>query len=288
MNSISLDGTIFDNIRKMKKYKKVLTIAGSDSGGGAGIQADIKTISALGCYGTTVITAITAQNTLGVNAIHPVPVNIIEKQLYAVLSDIGTDAVKIGMLHSVEIIKTVSKALIEFQVKNIVLDPVMVATSGDKLIEDNTIDTLINFLFPLADIITPNLPEANILVNYNITTKDQMIESAKKLLKFGSKSVLLKGGHLKGDILFDIYVQKNEKFEVKVFENKRIFTRNIHGTGCTLSSAIASFLACEEKMEISVEKAIDYLNKTIRHGKDYKTGEGSGPVNHFFNPKVPE
>lgn len=283
-----MDGTIFDNIRKMKKYKKVLTIAGSDSGGGAGIQADLKTISALGCYGTTVITAITAQNTLGVNAIHPVPINIIEKQLYAVLSDIGTDAVKIGMLHSVEIIKTVSKALIEFQVKNIVIDPVMVATSGDKLIEDNTIDTLINFLFPLADIITPNLPEANILVNYNITTKDQMIESAKKLLKLGSKSVLLKGGHLKGDILFDIYVQKNEKNEVKVFENKRIFTRNIHGTGCTLSSAIASFLACEEKMEISVEKAIDYLNKTIQHGKDYKTGEGSGPVNHFFNPKVPE
>jgi len=283
-----MDGTIFDNIGKMKKYKKVLTIAGSDSGGGAGIQADIKTISALGCYGTTVITAITAQNTLGVNAIHPVPVNIIEKQLYAVLSDIGTDAVKIGMLHSVEIIKTVSKALIEFQVKNIVLDPVMVATSGDKLIEDNTVDALVNFLFPLADIITPNLPEANILVNYNITTTDQMIESAKKLLEFGSKSVLLKGGHLKGDILFDIYVQKNEKNEVKVFENKRIFTRNIHGTGCTLSSAIASFLACEEKMEISVEKAIDYLNKTIQHGKDYKTGEGSGPVNHFFNPKVPE
>jgi len=283
-----MDGTIFDNIGKMKKYKKVLTIAGSDSGGGAGIQADIKTISALGCYGTTVITAITAQNTLGVNAIHPVPVNIIEKQLYAVLSDIGTDAVKIGMLHSVEIIKTVSKALIEFQVKNIVIDPVMVATSGDKLIEDNTVDALVNFLFPLADIITPNLPEANILVNYNITTKDQMIESAKKLLEFGSKSVLLKGGHLKGDILFDIYVQKNEKNEVKVFENKRIFTRNIHGTGCTLSSAIASFLACEEKMEISVEKAIDYLNKTIQHGKDYKTGEGSGPVNHFFNPKVPE
>lgn len=283
-----MDGTIFDNIGKMKKYKKVLTIAGSDSGGGAGIQADIKTISALGCYGTTVITAITAQNTLGVNAIHPVPVNIIEKQLYAVLSDIGTDAVKIGMLHSVEIIKTVSKALIEFQVKNIVIDPVMVATSGDKLIEDNTVDSLVNFLFPLADIITPNLPEANILVNYNITTKDQMIESAKKLLEFGSKSVLLKGGHLKGDILFDIYVQKNEKNEVKVFENKRIFTRNIHGTGCTLSSAIASFLACEEKMEISVEKAIDYLNKTIQHGKDYKTGKGSGPVNHFFNPKVPE
>lgn len=283
-----MDGTIFDNIRKMKKYKKVLTIAGSDSGGGAGIQADLKTISALGCYGTTVITAITAQNTLGVNAIHPVPINIIEKQLYAVLSDIGTDAVKIGMLHSVEIIKTVSKALIEFQVKNIVIDPVMVATSGDKLIEDNTIDTLINFLFPLADIITPNLPEANILVNYNITTKDQMIESAKKLLKLGSKSVLLKGGHLKGDILFDIYVQKNEKNEIEVFENKRIFTRNIHGTGCTLSSAIASFLTCEGKMEISVEKAIDYLNKTIQHGKDYKTGEGSGPVNHFFNPKVPE
>jgi hydroxymethylpyrimidine/phosphomethylpyrimidine kinase len=152
----------------MKEYKKVLTIAGSDSGGGAGIQADLKTISALGCYGTTVITAITAQNTLGVNAIYPIPVDMIEKQAEAILNDIGTDAVKIGMLHSVDIIMTIHRVLSEFQVKNIVLDPVMVAASGDKLIKDNTLDVLTEYLFPLVDIITPNIPEANILLNSTI------------------------------------------------------------------------------------------------------------------------
>jgi len=270
----------------MKKYVKVLTIAGSDSGGGAGIQADLKTISALGCYGTSSITAITAQNTLGVIAIHPIPIDIIEKQIYAVLSDIGTNAVKIGMLHSVDIVKTVSQALKEFQVKNIVLDPVMVATSGDKLIEDNTIEALIQLLFPLSDIITPNIPEAEILLNCNITNKDHMIESAKSLLKFGCKSVLLKGGHLNADVLFDVLTQNNSKSEVQLIENKKISTRNVHGTGCTLSSAIASFLAHGEKMKTAVERAIDFLNKTIYYGKDFKTGEGNGPVNHFYEPMV--
>ena len=281
--------TIFDdseikNFRQMKEYKKVLTIAGSDSGGGAGIQADLKTISALGCYGTTAITAITAQNTLGVNAIHPVPVSIVEKQIYAVLSDIGTDAVKIGMLHSVEIIKTVGRALLEFKAKNIVLDPVMVATSGDKLIEDNTLNALIKNLFPLADIITPNIPEAGILLNVIITTKDDMIKAAKRLLQFGSRAVLLKGGHMKGNILFDVYVKQNGKVTVLIFENSKVDTRNVHGTGCTLSSAIATFLAQGETMDAAVKSAIGYLNHSIKYGKEYKTGRGNGPVNHFFNP----
>jgi len=269
----------------MKKYKKVLTIAGSDSGGGAGIQADLKTISALGCYGTSAITAITAQNTLGVTAIHPIPVDIIEKQAEAVLKDIGTDAVKIGMLHSVDIILTVYKVLTKFRVKNIVLDPVMVAASGDKLIKDNTIDTLKGYIFRIADIITPNIPEANILLNDEITTKDDMIKAAKDLLQFGSKAVLLKGGHLSGNIVFDVLAINNGDTEVKIFENMKLDTRNVHGTGCTLSSAIASFLARGDQKDIAVQHAIGYLHHALEYGKGYITGQGHGPVNHFFDPE---
>jgi hydroxymethylpyrimidine/phosphomethylpyrimidine kinase len=269
----------------MKTYNNVLTIAGSDSGGGAGIQADLKTISALGCYGTSVITAITAQNTLGVTAIHPVPPEIVEKQLQAVLSDIGADAVKIGMLHSEEIIETVANALKTFGLQKIVLDPVMVATSGDKLIEDNTVDALVGNLFPLAEIITPNIPEAEILTGMKITTRDDMTGSALKLLENGSRSVLLKGGHLNGDVLYDIYVHENEQNQIRIFDNKYIHTNNVHGTGCTLSSAIASFMAQGVETEPAVEMAILYLQGAIKHGMNYRTGHGNGPVNHFFNPQ---
>jgi len=283
LNLLNTDLIILN--QKMKKYKKVLTIAGSDSGGGAGIQADLKTISALGCYGTTAITAITAQNTLGVNAIYPIPTNIVEKQMEAVLNDIGTDSVKIGMLHSAEIIMTVHKVLTKLKVKNIVLDPVMVAASGDKLIEDNTIDALTGYLFPMVNIITPNIPEAAILLKDIISTKDDMIESAGNLLKFGCKAVLLKGGHLKGKLLFDVYYRKNGNGDVKIFENRKIDTRNVHGTGCTLSSAIACFLARGYSMDTAVESAIDYLHNALDFGKEYLTGRGHGPVNHFFNPE---
>lgn len=269
----------------MKSYKKVLTIAGSDSGGGAGIQADLKTFSSLGCYGTSVITAITAQNTMGVSAIHPVPPEIVEKQIHAVLSDIGTDSIKIGMLHSAEIIKTVSGALIKFRMKKIVLDPVMVATSGDKLIEDNTFHALTEYLFPLAAIITPNIPEAEILTGIKIRNKDDMIASALKLLNFGCESVLLKGGHLTADVLYDIYIPEGKKDNIRIFKNKKIQTNNVHGTGCTLSSAIASFMAHGEETELAVEKAIAYLQGAIEQGKNYRTGQGNGPVNHFFNPQ---
>ena len=269
----------------MKTYKRVLTIAGSDSGGGARIQADLKTISSLGCYGTSVITAITAQNTIGVTAIHPVPPEIVGKQLDAVLSDIGTDAIKIGMLHSAEIIKTVASALKKFRLKKIVLDPVMVATSGDKLIEDHTVDALIGYLFPLAEIITPNIPEAEILTGSKILTRDDMNDSAIELLTYGSSSVLLKGGHLKGDVLYDIYVHRDRKDSIRIFNNKFINTNNVHGTGCTLSSAIASFMAHGEATEIAVEKAIIYLHGAIQYGMNYATGHGHGPVNHFFNPQ---
>jgi len=269
----------------MKQYRKVLTIAGSDSGGGAGIQADLKTISALGCYGTTAITAITAQNTLGVEGIFPIPPDMVEKQIRAVLKDVGTDAVKIGMLHSVDIIQSVHKALQEFQVKNIVLDPVMVAASGDKLIEDNTLDAMTQYLFPIADLITPNIPEANILLNEEINNKDEMIEAAGRLLVLGSRGVLLKGGHLEGKVLYDVYAGNNGIRDIRVFDNWKIDTSNVHGTGCTLSSAIASFLARGEELEVAIEKAIDYMQHAIEHGREYKTGQGNGPVNHFFDPE---
>jgi hydroxymethylpyrimidine/phosphomethylpyrimidine kinase len=269
----------------MKTYKKVITIAGSDSGGGAGIQADLKTISSLGCYGTSVITAITAQNTLGVTGIHPIPVVMIKKQLEAVLSDISTDAVKIGMIHSAYIVRAVSSALKKFKLKNIVLDPVMVATSGDRLIEDNTLDALTGYLFPLADIITPNIPEAEILTGNKIKSLDDMAETALRLLDFGSRSVLVKGGHIKGKFLNDVFINKNRKANIRVFTNKYIITNNVHGTGCTLSSAIASFMALGNVTENAVEKAIDYLQGAILHGKNYRTGHGNGPVNHFYKPQ---
>lgn len=269
----------------MRSYKRVLTIAGSDSGGGAGIQADLKTISSLGCYGTSVITAITAQNTMGVTGIHPVPADFVEKQIDAVLNDIGTDSIKIGMLHSAEIIKTVADALIKFQMKKNVLDPVMVATSGDKLIEDNTVQALVEYLFPLSAIITPNIPEAEILTGDKIRSKDDMIKAILKLLDSGCESVVLKGGHLKGDVLYDIYIHSKEKEDIRIFRNQKIRTGNVHGTGCTLSSAIASFMAHGELTETAVEKAIAYLQGAIIHGRDYRTGQGNGPVNHFYDPQ---
>jgi hydroxymethylpyrimidine/phosphomethylpyrimidine kinase len=269
----------------MKTYKKVLTIAGSDSGGGAGIQADLKTISSLGCFGTSVITAITAQNTMGVTAIHPVPVDLIKKQIVAVLEDIGTDSIKIGMLHSSEIITAIEVALVNYGAKKIVLDPVMVATSGDKLIEDNTVQTLIEKLFPLAALITPNIPEAEILTSQKIYSRDDMIHSALELLDTGCEAVLLKGGHLKGDVLYDIYIHHQDKDNIQVYKNRKIQTSNIHGTGCTLSSAIASFLAHGEETGKAVDRAIAYLQGAIIHGKNYKTGQGNGPVNHFYNPQ---
>lgn len=267
------------------KYPKVLTIAGSDSGGGAGIQADLKTISATGCYGMTVITALTAQNTLGVTGIHDVPAEFIEKQGEAVLSDIGTDAVKIGMLHSAGTISAVKKLIEKYSLKNIVLDPVMVATSGDKLIKDETITILIRELFPLADVITPNIPEAEIILNKKINSREEMEPAAKELAKLCRRAVLLKGGHLFGDKVYDYYVEKSAPDKIKIFENKKIDTKNTHGTGCTLSSAIASYLALNFNLEDAVHSAEKFIHKAILNGAGIQTGNGHGPVNHFFNPE---
>ncbi len=267
----------------MKTYPRVLSIAGSDSGGGAGIQADLKTISALGCYGTSVITAVTAQNTLGISAVSAVPVDIIEKQIEAVLSDIGTDTVKIGMLHSAEAIQTVKKSLVKHSINKIVLDPVMVATSGDKLIVDKAVDTLIKELFPISFIITPNLEEASAILNLKSLEQDEMVTAAERLLKLTRNAVLLKGGHLAGDMVYDVYMDKSGSGP-RIFKNHKIQGSNIHGTGCTLSSAIASFLARGFTLEKAVKYAREYVYNAIYYGKDYKTGNGHGPVNHFFNP----
>ncbi|MCD6112362.1 MAG: bifunctional hydroxymethylpyrimidine kinase/phosphomethylpyrimidine kinase [Bacteroidales bacterium] len=265
----------------MKQHKRVLTIAGSDSGGGAGIQADLKTMSALGCFGMSAITAITAQNTQGVFDIHPVPVSTIETQIKVVLDDIGADAIKIGMLHSSEVIKTVSETLKKYNIENIVLDPVMVATSGDKLLQDDAIETLVKELFPLSKVITPNIPEAEILLNTKIKNNNDLARAAKQLTDFGARSVLLKAGHFDKEELTDIFYDRetNQTIELKT---KRVKTNNTHGTGCTLSSAIASFLAKGYSLPIAIKEAKNYIDNAIKLGADYKIGKGHGPVHHFY------
>ena len=264
-----------------KKYNRVLSIAGSDSGGGAGIQADMKTISANHCYAMTVITALTAQNTVGVTAIHPVPVSFVEKQIEAVLEDIGADAIKIGMLFSPTLIEAIAEQLVRFKAKNIVLDPVMVAQSGDRLIEDDAITALREKLIPLADLITPNIPEAAVLLDKEITTSNDLEHAAVDLLKLGCANVLIKGGHLSGENSDDLLFLGAEE-KMVILPGKRIKTNNNHGTGCTLSSAIAAGLAKGLPMEKSVRQAKEYVAGAILSGADYTIGKGHGPVHHFF------
>lgn len=264
----------------MKQYNRVLTIAGSDSGGGAGIQADLKTFSAIGCYGMSAITAITAQNTCGVTAIHPVPDEVVVAQIDAVVTDIGVDAVKIGMLSSSSIINAVAGSLKTIGCDNIVIDPVMVATSGDKLLKDEAIQTLRETLLPLARVITPNIPEAEVLTETSIGTRDEQLAAAQQLLDFGPQAVLVKGGHLSGEDSPDCLLVKGS--EPIWLEAERIDTDNTHGTGCTLSSAIAAFLAKGLELEQAVTEAKSYITEAIRAGKDYKVGQGHGPVKHFY------
>ncbi len=266
----------------MKQYNTVLTIAGSDSGGGAGIQADLKTFSACGCYGMSVITAITAQNTQGVSDISPVPLSTIEKQIDAVMEDIGAKAVKVGMLHSSEVIELVARKVKQYGIKNLVVDPVMVATSGDKLLQDEAIQALQKVLLPMARVITPNIPEAEILLDQKITSQSELPEAAAGLSFNNTVSVLLKAGHLSDEQLVDVFYNAESKNQL-LLESQRIATLNTHGTGCTLSSAIASFLALDESLEQAVRKGKDYINKAIQAGKDYKLGHGHGPVHHFYN-----
>ena len=265
----------------MKTYARTLTIAGSDSGGGAGIQADLKTFAALGCYGLSVITALTAQNTKAVTGIMPVPPAFIAEQLEAVLSDIGVDAVKIGMLHSAEVIEQVAKTLSQFEIKAIVLDPVMVAKSGDKLLQHEAVDALKTYLLPIASVITPNLPEASVLLGRPVETFADMPQAAMDLATLCPGAILVKGGHLPIAESTDLlYLSASDQHW---FPTNRIPTDNSHGTGCTLSSAIAAGLAKGLSMTDAVAAAKEYLTQALRAGADYKLGHGHGPVHHFFN-----
>jgi hydroxymethylpyrimidine/phosphomethylpyrimidine kinase len=264
-----------------KRYHRALTIAGSDSGGGAGIQADLKTFSALECYGMSVITALTAQNTVAVTAIHEVPAQMVADQIDAVMEDIGVDAVKIGMLQTPEVIKIVAKHLKKWNVEKVIVDPVMVAKSGDKLLLDNAVDALRSEILPLASIITPNIPEAEVLLERKINNREEMAQAAKDLLDFGSLSVLLKGGHFSGDKSPDCLVLENNR--TYWYDSLRVDSDNTHGTGCTLSSAITAYLARGYKLTEAVTRAKEYITGAIIKGAEYKIGNGYGPVHHFYN-----
>lgn len=264
-----------------KSIPKLLTIAGSDPSGGAGIQADLKTFSALGCYGMSAITALTAQNTMGVQGVHFVPPEFVVQQLRSIFADIRPDAIKIGMAGTPATIA----AIAEFLSENardipIILDPVMVAQSGGKLLADDAAIVLRDFLMPLATVVTPNWPEASVLLNRVIAdTPSAQDDAARELLMLGAKSVFLKGGHSRSAIARDVFVTSAGLF---VFEARRIDTKNTHGTGCTLAAALACFMAQGFSLPDSAQKAKAYITKAIEAGRDLHIGHGAGPVQHFF------
>jgi len=262
----------------VKPKSKVLIIAGSDSSGGAGIQADIKTVTALGSYAMTAVTAVTFQNTKGVKGITSISPKNLQKQIVMVLDDIGTNAVKIGMLHNTGLIKCVYKVLKKYKLKNVILDPVMIAKGGTKLINNNSIKYLKKLLLPLCYLVTPNIPEAEVLTGYSISNKTEMIKAAKKIISMGAKNVLLKGGHLKNKMIFDILVSKKE---IKVFPKRKIITRNTHGTGCTLSSALATCLSQKKNIYKSCKISLRYVDMAIATAPNY--GKGFGPLNHLVS-----
>jgi hydroxymethylpyrimidine/phosphomethylpyrimidine kinase len=266
------------------EYPRVLSIAGSDSSGGAGIQADLKTIAALGCYGATAITALTAQNTLGVRSIHAVPPQMLTDQIDAVVSDLGVDAVKIGMLHAPDIVLAVAAAIDRHSLKNVVLDPVMVATSGAVLIDNPAIAALVRELFGRAMLVTPNLDEAALLVGRPLASEPDMLSAAQQLLAMGARAVLLKGGHLPGDQVSDLLLTLGEP--PHWLRGQRIASANTHGTGCTLSSAIAAQLALGLDLRSAVQAAREYVRGAIAAGAMVRTGAGSGPLNHGFAPEL--
>ena len=260
----------------MKPKSKILIIAGSDSSGGAGIQADIKTVTALGSYAMTAITAITAQNTKGVYDIHSIPLKSLEKQIMVTCNDIKPDAIKIGMLHSSEVINIVEKCLSKIKIRKVVLDPVMIAKGGARLISKPAIKDL-KKIIKRSLIITPNIPEAEVLANIKINNTEDMILASTRLLNLGAKNILLKGGHLNSKILRDLYFNNKE---YKVFSNKKINTNNTHGTGCTISSAITANLSKGFSLYESVSIAHNYVYKSIL--KAPNLGSGHGPLNHFY------
>ena len=277
------------------KYIAALTIAGSDCSGGAGIQADIKTISALGCYAASAITAVTVQNTQGVTAVHAVPPEIVAGQIRAVMDDIKPKAVKIGMVNDAETIKAIADALADYDIEHIVVDPVMVSTSGSKLMQDDAIKVFIEKLLPMSTLITPNIYEAEILAGKKITDEDAMNDVAGEILSKGAEAVLIKGGHIEGDKKVDLLYNAIRKTEARSseitmmigdsFESETVETRNTHGTGCTLSAAIASNLAMGWGINKAIDKAKYWLTSALIAGADVEIGSGHGPVNHFYAPK---
>ncbi len=260
----------------MKPNSKILIVAGSDSSGGAGIQADIKTVTSLGSYAMTAITAVTSQNTTGVISIATIPGKEISKQIEFTSKDIRPDAIKIGMLHSVQVIESVFKSINKIKVSKIILDPVMIAKGGTKLTDKKTIKFLKSKLIKKASLITPNIPEAEILTGKKIKNVRDMIGAANMILNLGINNVLIKGGHLNSKIMYDIFLNKNE---TSIFKNKKINTKNTHGTGCTLSSAIATYYSCGKTLKKSCEMAIKYVNHAIASRLKY--GKGHGPINHL-------
>ena len=258
------------------KIPKAMTIAGSDSGGGAGIQADLKTFSALGVYGSSTLTAITAQNTVGVTKVHEIPIDIIVAQIHAVLSDIGADAVKTGMLASSAIVETVAEEMERRQVRRLVVDPVMVAKSGDRLLREDAVEALRTRLVPLAAVVTPNIPEAEALTGLRIETGEDVRRAAEAIVQLGARAVVVKGGHREGpavDVFYD-----GTRFQE--FSAPRIDTVNTHGTGCTFASAVAVGLAKGLEVVESVELAKDYVTEAIR--RSFPVGQGHGPLHHFY------
>jgi hydroxymethylpyrimidine/phosphomethylpyrimidine kinase len=270
-------------------YPSVMTVAGFDPSGGAGIQADIKTISALGCFATSVLTALPIQNTCGVRSITPIPLEAVAGQMRAVMDDIPPDAVKIGMVHSTELVDVIVSTFGEYSPEvagwggRVVFDPVMVATSGHRLIEEATIEAIVEKLFPIAALITPNMDEAAVLAGMPIVSLDDMYAAGEKILALGCRSLLLKGGHLKTPTLTSLFF--DGAGGVSEYRSERLDTRNTHGSGCTLSSAIASYLARGESLADSVAHAQEWVSLAILHGSDVRTGRGNGPLDHFHNPE---
>ena len=265
-----------------QQYVRVLTIAGSDSGGGAGIQADLKTFAALGCYGMSAITALTAQNTRGVTAIHAAPAEFLAAQIDAVMSDIGAHAVKIGMLHAPEIVRTVAAAIDRHGMTQVVLDPVMVSATGAPLIEPDAVQAVVTELFPRAQLITPNLDEAALLLGQPITAVAELAPAAQALIGQGARAVLLKGGHLPGDAVLDVLALAGQP--PQLMQDARIATPNLHGAGCTLSSAIAAHLALGLDLAGAVQAGRQYVRQALAAGAAVCTGRGVGPLNHGFAP----
>lgn len=264
-----------------RQYRRALTIAGSDPSGGAGLQADLKTFSALGCYGTSVVVAVVDENTVGVTGVHPVPVEFVTGQIRSVLDDVGTDAIKIGMLHSSELIVAVRDTLARYGVRDIVLDPVMVATSGDPLLEADAVATLRDELIPHARVITPNIPEAELLLGHAVSSQSELPDAARELSALcGGVSVFLKAGHLSDAELIDIFYN-SETGRVTELKSRRLDTPNTHGTGCTLSSALAASLAKGMDLDSAARAAKEYIARAIEAGAAYRIGHGHGPVHHF-------